>query len=393
LAFRVSLALRSLAFRVSLAVVGSAAREEAVLTTSEGPMAGGRSGSGLSSGKSPYHSLRIKKIIQETEDARSIVLEIPPHLEEAFHYRAGQFLTFRVTVGGDSLMRCYSLSSSPAVDRERKFTVKRIEDGRVSNWMNDALSVGDALDVLRPTGIFCLRESERPIIAFSGGSGITPVISIIKGALASTDRCLKLLYANRNRGSIIFRNELEALVTANPDRFELAHRLDDEQGYIDPGAVAHHVAGQVDADFYLCGPGPFMDVVEAALATLGVAADRIFIERFVSLDDEERPPPHPGAVSEGEETPDSLAIQLGGRTHEVPYKEGETVLEAVKRAGLDPPFACEEGYCGCCMAKLIEGEVRMKANDCLDDKELSEGYRLTCQSIPVRRTIRIEYPD
>ena len=339
--------------------------------------------------------LRVRRMIDETSDARSIVLEIPPQLEERFRYRPGQFLSFKIPYQGAVLTRSYSLASSPHCDAEHKFTVKRIADGRISNWINDHVSVGDSLMVTPPAGCFVLDDGAREIVLFSGGSGITPVISIVKSALATSLRRLKLVCANRDERSIIFRAELEALARQHPDRFEIVHSLDVRDGFLDAAGIKRLVGRALEAEFYLCGPGAFMATVESALLELGVPLERIHIERFSS-------PPDPGvtpldapdaADAQGETVPEKITIVLDGVVHEVAYQAGERVLHAARRAGLNPPFSCEEGYCSCCMAKLARGEVRMHANDCLSPQLLAEGWVLTCQSRCVSREIRIEYPD
>ncbi|MCG8588449.1 MAG: ferredoxin--NADP reductase [Proteobacteria bacterium] len=341
----------------------------------------------------PYFPLRVARVDDETHDSRSIVLDVPSELAATFAYKAGQFLTFRTEVDGKTLTRCYSLASSPDVDAEHKVTVKRVEGGRVSNWMNERVSAGDVLQVMRPAGLFCLKERDTPLVLFGGGSGITPVISIIKTALVTTSRPVELLYANRDTRSVIFAAELEKLVGAHANRLRVEHRLDDRDGFATEDVIRDFVAAP-NADFYVCGPGPFMDVVENALRGLGVERDRIFIERFVSPPDDGASAPEPDPAEDaGEATPDTVHVSLDGQQRDVPYSPGKTVLEAVREAGMDPPFACEEGYCGCCMAKLRDGQVRMRANDCLDQAQLDEGWVLTCQSVPTSRTCKVEYPD
>lgn len=355
--------------------------------------ADGAAGSGIRVGgvepTGPYHRLRIARVVQETADARSLVLEIPESLRDAFSYRAGQFLTFRVPWRGGPLVRCYSLSSSPVTDPEHKVTVKRVEGGRVSNWMNDVPAVGDELEVMRPAGLFCLRERATPLVLFAGGSGITPVISILKTALAASERAVRLLYANRNRESIIFRDELAELEGRHRGRLRVDHRLDDVHGFADREAVLRHVGEAGDADFYICGPAPFMDLVEGTLGEIGVDREQVFIERFEASGEPaaEEPPP------EDAEAPEAVEILLDGQTHTVPIGPGETLLQAARRAGLDPPFSCEEGYCSCCMARLEEGEVHLRHNECLDARQRKEGWILTCQGVPRSRRCRIRYPD
>jgi 3-ketosteroid 9alpha-monooxygenase subunit B len=337
--------------------------------------------------------LRVAEVIDETHDARSFVFEIPPESADAFHYEPGQFLSFKIPFEGHVLTRSYSLASSPHTDAAHKVTVKRVDEGRISNWMNDTVRVDSRLMVVPPAGLFVLNDASRKIVLFGGGSGITPVISIIKSALVSTERALKLVYANRDQRSVIFNEELEALRVAQPGRLEIVHSLDDTQGFLDRAAVKAHIGGDASSDFYLCGPGPFMATVEEALRELGVGHDRVHIERFVS-------PPDPGVhieeVSEevaDETVADTITVVLDGDTTEVPYQKGEKLLWAAREAGLEPPFSCEEGYCSCCMAKLLSGEVKMDTNDCLTPDLLNEGWVLTCQSRCVSGKVKIQYPD
>jgi 3-ketosteroid 9alpha-monooxygenase subunit B len=338
------------------------------------------------------HRLRVARVVPETHDAMSIVLEVPAPLAEPFRYRAGQFLSFKVPLAGRVLVRSYSLSSSPDVDAEHKVTIKRVDDGRVSNWMNDRVRAGSTLMVVPPAGLFVLDpRSERDLVFWSGGSGITPCISIIKTALVSTRRRLLLFDANRDARSIIFRDELAALCARHPERLRVVHSLDDVNGFVTRDEVARQMAGALDRDCYLCGPAPFMDTVEHALRDLGVARERIHIERFLSPVDHTGEPTAAPAADEA--APASIAIVLDGREHAVPYAAGERVLEAARRAGLKPPFSCEEGYCSCCMARLTSGRVRMATNDCLPPELLAEGWVLTCQSQCVAGPVRLEYPD
>ena len=335
--------------------------------------------------------LRVARVIDETHDTRSFVLEVPEPLRERFRYVAGQFLSFKIPLDGQVLTRSYSLSSSPEWEPEHKVTVKRVEGGRVSNWMNDEVREGDTLMVVPPAGRFTLRGKRRPIVFFAGGSGITPVISLIKTALRTTDRRMELVYANRDARSIIFESELDELVRDQPGRLEIVHSLDDRDGLLDVKRIEHRAVDALEADFYLCGPGVFMDLVERALAQLHVPAEQIHIERFVSPPDPSEASAAEAVVAEG--APETITVVLDGVEHQVPYRAGERVLEAVRRAGLEPPFSCEEGYCSCCMAKIAAGRVQMVTNDCLTQDLLDEGWVLTCQSQCITREIRIEYPD
>jgi 3-ketosteroid 9alpha-monooxygenase subunit B len=338
----------------------------------------------------PYHALRVAKVVSETADARSFVLEVPEPLRERFAYRAGQFLTFRVPVGGRRLVRCYSLASSPELGEGWKVTVKRVAGGRVSNWMNDSVREGDLLEVMGPAGRFCLTGSGGELVLFGGGSGITPLISLLKTALATSRRPVRLLYANRDRDSIIFRAELEALEHRHGGRLRVVHRLDAEEGFADAAAVRRHTEGSSDGDFYVCGPAPFMEVVEHGLRGVGIGPERVFIERFEYAGDgtpRDTDVPVP-AGGDG-----ALArVRLDGQERAIVLLPGETIVEAARRAGLDPPTSCEEGYCACCMARLREGRGSMKANDVLTGAQLAEGWILTCQFVP-DGPVTVEYPD
>jgi ferredoxin-NADP reductase len=330
-----------------------------------------------------YHALAVVDVVDETSDTRSFVLEVPAALDQAFAYAAGQFCTFRATIGGESVVRCYSMSSSPDTGDRLTVTVKRVPGGKLSNWMNDVLAAGDTIEVMPPAGLFVLREAEVPIVAFAGGSGITPVLSIIKSALATTRREIALVYANRGAGGIIFRDALEGLRAASAGRLSVHHHLDSERGLLDAAACAALVGDRAHADFYVCGPGPYMDAVEAGLARRGVARDQLFIERFELPGDEP-------AVGETSDT-ESIEIRLHRRKHSIRYERGDTILGAARRAGLKPPFSCEAGNCATCMAHLDEGKVTMRVNNALSADEVEAGWVLTCQAIPMSREVVVDY--
>jgi len=330
-----------------------------------------------------YHSLTVVDVVDEAADTRSFVLEIPRALEETFAYIAGQFCTFRATIGGESLVRCYSMSSSPDTGDRFTITVKRVPGGVMSNWMNDVLAPGDAIEVMAPAGLFVLRAAEVPIVAFAGGSGITPVISIIKTALATTKREIALVYANRGAGSVIFADELERLRAASGGRLSVHHHLDSERGFLDAAACAALVGDRTDADFYVCGPAPYMDAVEAGLAKRKIARSQLFIERF-ELPDDARTRIESSDVK-------SLVIRLDRRKHTIGYEPGDTILDAARRAGLSPPFSCERGNCATCMAHLDEGSATMRVNNALSADEVEAGWVLTCQAVPTSREVLVDY--
>lgn len=333
-----------------------------------------------------FHDLHISGIIQETHDTRSFVFDVPAPLRSAFAYRAGQFLTFEIPWNGMRLRRCYSLSSAPVTDPWPKVTVKRVDDGRVSNWFNDELRVGDTIAVQRPEGRFVLRDDQgdRGVFLFGGGSGITPVISILKMALRTTSRRVKLVYANRDPRSVIFKDELDLWLAEFPDRLEVVHHLDTDHGFMSVGEVRKHFEGWRAAEFFVCGPTGYMDTVEEAFKTGDVDLENTKFERFLSPVDpdrkEEVAEPVPAQLDG--EVPSTFKMVLEGETHEVPYEEGTTILDSAVKAGHRPPSSCEDGYCGCCMALLKSGDVTMAAHDALEPSDIERGWILTCQARP-----------
>jgi 3-ketosteroid 9alpha-monooxygenase subunit B len=325
--------------------------------------------------------LEVKHVVRETPDAVSLVLQVPTGHADRFRYRAGQFLTVRVEVNGEQHRRCYSMSSSPT-EADLRITVKRDRDGVVSNWLNDTAVAGAELDAAPPEGRFVLADTDRELVAFAGGSGITPVFSLIQTALAGTPRRARLFYANRDQASVIFADALAKLVDVHADRLVLRHHLDDWGGVVSPADVTAFSSDAVDADYYICGPGPFMDTVEAAVLAAGVPRERVHLERFSVA---------PIPVPDAEVVTEEVTIKLDRQTLTVPYRAGNTLLQTARMAGLRAPSSCETGSCGTCMAQVIEGSVRMLNNDALDDDEVADGWVVTCQSLPTSRTIKVVY--
>jgi len=336
-----------------------------------------------------YHQLRIAKIVQETSDARSFVLEVPEALADRFRYRAGQFLTFRVPHDAGAFNRCYSLSSAPETDgRHLKVTVKRVQGGKGSNWFNDALAEGGTLHVLPPAGRFVLREGNAPLLLFGGGSGITPMMSLIKSALRSGTRRIRLFYANRDKPSIIFDKELLELLADHPSRLEVIHHLDAEQGLTRPDEIVAAVKGFESAEAYLCGPGPFMTLVERTLVDAGMPREKVQLERFEASGNDSVPVPE---QEEGEVIPSEITIHIENKVHKVPYKKGQTILEAARAAGLNPLSSCEEGFCASCAAKTIKGKVVLAKNDIYTTDDLANNWILTCQGHCFGEEVEITY--
>ncbi len=351
-----------------------------------------------------FHALRVAEVRPETSEANSIRFDIPAELRERFAFRAGQHLTLRAAIGGADVRRNYSLCTAPD-DGDWMVTVKRIPGGLFSNWVGDELKAGDVLEVMPPHGSFTSDfdpARSRRIVGIAGGSGITPVMSLIRTLLAKEPRSsFTLLYGNRDSSSVIFLEALAALKDKYLGRLEIYHFLDQEEqdidlfnGMLDRSRLEQAIpalvpdAGTVDG-WFICGPGPMMDAAEGVLLDHDVARDRIRIERFTA----DRPPE---AVSremaqlQTEAEGVSVAVTLDGRTRRVPFVSGN-ILDSARAAGLPAPFACKAGVCATCRAKVIKGKVEMAARYGLTDEEVAAGYVLTCQSVPVGDGVAVDY--
>ncbi|MFZ1164892.1 2Fe-2S iron-sulfur cluster-binding protein [Mycobacterium sp.] len=331
-----------------------------------------------------FHRATVTRVIKETADTRTYVLA--PE-EQPFSYRAGQFCTFKVTVDGEELYRSYSMSSAPETDAEVMTTVKRVTGGKVSNWIIDNVVEGDELTMTRAAGTFVLSSASTPLLAFAGGSGVTPILSLAKSALASTDRAVRVLCADRDRASVIFEAAIDDLVKRYPDRLTVDRRIDDEDGLLDAAGVAKFVGADTDADCYVCGPEGFMTVVRSALP----AGATVLVEDFDASPPVKAPAPEVSEAAGDVDSGGTVTIKLERKKASVPRVAGETLLESARRAGLSPPFSCEAGNCGTCMAKLVEGAATMRTNDVLEEDEIADGYILTCQAVPDTAMVTVEY--
>ncbi|MDN0077465.1 ferredoxin--NADP reductase [Crenobacter sp. SG2303] len=331
-----------------------------------------------------FYRLRVAEVRTETPEAKSFVFEVPADLAERFRAKPGQFLTFRLPVAGETLVRCYSLASSPALAEPPKVTVKRVRDGRASNWLCDHVAAGDWLEVAQPAGLFVPASLDADLLLFAGGSGITPVIAIAKSALAVGRGQVTLLYANRDERSVIFAAELAELARLHPQRFRVIHWLDGVQGITSAEQLASLVAPWRDADAFICGPAPFMAAAEAALAQLAVPAERVHLERFVAGN---APLPVDSSATAAQ-----VEVSLDDEVYAFDWQPGEVLLDAMARAGMKPPSSCRAGACGACMCKVEAGEVTLLGNQILDAAELAEGWILACQARPVSATLRVAFP-
>ncbi|SPD67026.1 3-ketosteroid-9-alpha-monooxygenase, ferredoxin reductase component (plasmid) [Cupriavidus taiwanensis] len=346
-----------------------------------------------------FHRLQIAEVVAETDQAHSLVFALPDGLRETFAYRPGQFLTLRVPVDGVPLQRCYSLSSSPGVDGALRVTVKRVQSGRVSNWICDHLGAGDTVEAMPPAGVFTPPALQGDFLLLAGGSGITPVLSIAKAALRHGRGAVTLVYANRDERSIIFREALAELARSHPGRLRVIHWLDSVQGPPTQRQIEELVRPWSMAQCFVCGPGPFMDGAQAALQALGVPRGQLHVERFVSLPDAPAAaaPATVAVPDAGRAAPAmrgaALTVQLDGATHQVSVSPDETVLDALQRAGVAAPSSCRAGLCGACMCQVTQGDVTLGENHVLDRADLDAGWTLACQARPASSEIHLKFPD
>lgn len=346
---------------------------------------------------SRYHPLRVRAVIDETHDTKSIVFEVPEALAEQFSYRPGQFLTLRLPIEGRYVPRCYSMSSAPMLDDALRVTVKRVVKGRGSNWVCDRVQVGDSIELMPPSGLFSPRNLSQNFLLLAGGSGITPVFSILRTVLKQHQGNVVLFYANRDERSVIFKKDLQQLAAEYPDRLQVIHWLDSVQGAPSQKQLAAWATPWVaDAgQAFICGPGPFMDAAQAAMIEAGMPAEQVHVERFVSLPDEETLHLMQEATAPVEAAVDQALVQLrlDGEEYEFNCSGTETILEAGLRAGINVPYSCQAGMCASCMCQVQDGSVHLRHNEVLDAKDLSKKWTLACQSVPTSEKLRVKFPE
>ena len=334
-----------------------------------------------------YYQVPVAEVVRETDDACSLVLDVPPPLAATFGYLPGQFVTVRVPSDRTgSVARCYSLSSSPHAGERPAITVKRTAGGYASNWILDRVKAGAVLDLLPPAGTFSPPSLDGDFLLFAGGSGITPVMSILKSVLAAGRGRVVLVYANRDERSVIFGAELRRLATSAAGRLVVVHWLDSLLGAPAAAAIAALARPYASYDAYLCGPDPYLAVARDALGRLGVPGRRVHVERFLSLAENpfEQIPASGGPAA-------SLSVRLDGATTRLPWPAGTRMLDVLIGAGLDAPYSCRQGICGACACQLTGGEVEMAHNEVLEAADIADGYILACQAVPLTPEVSITY--
>ena len=350
-----------------------------------------------------FHRLAVHDLRRETADAVSLTFAIPQELADDYAFAPGQYLTLRTMMGGEEVRRSYSICSGPD-DGELRIAVKKVDGGAFSAWAADELKAGDQLDVMTPTGRFGVLpapEEARIYVGFAAGSGITPILSLVKGVLSREPKSrFFLFYGNRSTEGVMFREALEELKDRFLQRFSMFHVISGEEqdipilhGRLDDEKVRVLLRSLVPASsvdhVFICGPTGMSDEIEATCRDIGIAEDRIHVERFVSgLGGKPRPKK---AIAPGAPPKAFASLIIDGKRREVPVAEGEAVLDAALRAGVDLPFACKGGMCSTCRAKLVEGRAAMDVNYSLEPWELKAGFILTCQAKPVSEKIVVDY--
>lgn len=360
-----------------------------------------------------FHTLKVSKVVREIPDATSVYFEIPQNLEQVFNFEAGQYLTVKFDVNGEECRRAYSICKSPH-DNELAVTVKRVEDGRVSNHINDNILEGNAVEVMPPMGKFTLElntENENDYYLFAGGSGITPMISILKTVLVEEPKSkVALLYGSRNQDSIIFEDELKELEKKYPKRLSIRHILSIPNlgkakgisgwlgketvvwrgwtGYLQERRVQdfliNNPATGKEQKYLICGPTIMMDMVSFSLENIYVPKDNIMIEFFGTPKKDEN-------IFNDFKGVAQVKVQLYGKEHEVSIDDDSTIIDVLMKSGANPPYSCLSGACSTCMAKLTKGTVVMDSTFSLDSADKEKGYILTCQAHPTSEIVEIDY--
>ena len=360
--------------------------------------------------KLEFHQLKISEITQETVDAVSIAFNVPANLRQKYNFKAGQYLTLRADVDGEDLRRPYSICAGQN-DDELRVCVKKVERGRFSTFANDSLKQGDTLNVMTPSGKFVHDGNANDnivqhYVGIAGGSGITPILSILKTVLDQNPKAFfTLFYGNRSSASIIFRKQLAGLKNIYMSRMNVCHILSDEEveseifsGRMDSEKVETLISKftkpQDISHFYICGPGPMMSGAEKALERLNVKQQNISIENFVTA-----PPTTDTSAKqrvlndEGQETEfvAEVTIIADGDSKTIKLNSDDNILDKGNEALMDLPFACKGGICCTCRAKLLEGKVFMAVTTGLEQEEIDAGFILTCQAKPLSKKLVVDY--
>ncbi len=352
-----------------------------------------------------FYKLKVKDLVKETDDCTSIAFDVPETLAKDFSYKQGQYLTLRQTINGEEVRRSYSVCSSP-LDGELRVAVKKIEGGKFSTFANDRLQVGDELDAMPPMGKFYTEVAENQVknyVAFAAGSGITPILSIIKTVLKTEkNSTFTLFYLNRNVSKIIFKEEIEGLRNQHLERFQVFHNLTKAKldvdlffGRYNEEKLNTFFTKLVNPDevdeFFLCGPEEMIFLVRDVLLSRNIDAKKIHFELFTSPDAQKNKAVIAKA-KKTDKTVSSISVKEDGKTilFDLGFNENN-ILDAALNNGADLPYACKGGVCCTCKAKLIEGEVDMRVNYALEPEEVEAGFILTCQCYPLTEKVVVDF--
>jgi ring-1,2-phenylacetyl-CoA epoxidase subunit PaaE len=354
-----------------------------------------------------FHTLRVADVRRETADCVSVAFEVQDSLKEDYKYIQGQYLTLKLKVKGTEIRRSYSLCSSPLADRELRIAVKKVKDGLGSGFINDSVKAGDQIEVMTPMGNFYTPVSpsnKKNYVLFAGGSGITPMLSIIKTIVqAEPFSTLILFYGNRDLASIIFKKELEDLAVTHSGRFGLYQILENPPAGTDAlyagvlskekvkALISKHIQTSSDNEYFVCGPGPMMENVKTCLTELKTDEKRVHIEYFTAVLEAVNKAEAASSAPAASGLSKITVILDGQRTDFELAANGKVILDKALDMGLDVPYACKGAVCCTCRAKLLEGKVKMDNNYALTDNEVKEGFILTCQSHPLSPTVVVDY--
>ncbi|BBZ01837.1 3-ketosteroid-9-alpha-hydroxylase reductase subunit [Mycolicibacterium chitae] len=342
------------------------------------------------SGSSRTVPLTVSAVVDESPDAKSLVFTIPDEHRGRFDYRPGQFLTLRIpSERTGSVARCYSLASSPHTDDAPKVTVKRTDGGYGSNWLCDNVAAGSIIEVLPPSGLFTPADLDADFLLWAAGSGVTPVMSILKSVLAGGTGRVVLCYANRDEHSVIFAAELRALAARYAGRLTVLHWLESIQGLPTRAQLGGFARMFTGYQSFVCGPEPFMAVVKEALTEAGTPRDNIHLEVFLSLTGD----PFGEVVVEDSDDADAAEVQisLDGAVHHLRWPRNNNLVDVMLAAGIDVPFSCREGNCGSCAATVVDGEVDLGNAAILEPDDIAEGLFLACQACPRSDQLQVEF--
>ncbi|MGH2553953.1 MAG: 1,2-phenylacetyl-CoA epoxidase subunit PaaE [Chitinophagaceae bacterium] len=353
-----------------------------------------------------FHALKIKQVRRETPDCVSVAFAIPEELKSNFEFKQGQSLTMRLFLNGEEVRRTYSLCSSP-LENEWRVAIKKVEGGLFSTFANDNLKYGDELDVMPPVGKFYTEldpAHKKQYLAFAAGSGITPVISLIKTTLATEPGSeFTLIFGNRNRNSIIFFEELEGIKNKYMNRFNLIHVLSRERTEtpLNSGRIDIEKLRELDRlvdyknadEFFICGPEQMIFCVKDWLENTGIDKKKIHFELFTTPGESKTKIKNLKSKIEESGPKSHITIKLDGRSFDLDlsFKRETTIMDAALQQGADMPFACKGGVCCTCKARLLEGEVMMDVHWGLEEEEIEKGYILTCQSHPKTEKVVVDF--